>query len=76
MSQTNQVSEQLFRQCTCRQDARNMTLAVTALAIMLSEGKTTEEINIMANIFNGIGAQLDILAAYNCNSLPEGTITK
>lgn len=54
--------------CACLQDAKNMTLTVTAIAIVLAEGKSEDEINLMANIFNGIGAQLDILASFHCGA--------
>ena len=31
--------------CACLQDAKNMTLTVTAIAIVLAEGKSEDEIN-------------------------------
>lgn len=50
----------------CLQDAKNMTLLVTALALIIAEGKTADEINLLANLYNGVSAQLGIIASYNC----------
>lgn len=53
---------------SCLSEARSMALAVTALAIILAEGRTVDEIALLANLFNGVSAQLDILASFDCQT--------
>lgn len=56
---------------SCITEARSMTLMVTALAILLAEGRTVDEIALLANLLSGVSAQLDILASYDCRKDTE-----
>lgn len=53
---------------SCLSEARSMTLAVTAFAIILAEGRTVDEIALLSNLFNGVSAQLGILASFDCQA--------
>jgi hypothetical protein len=42
-------------------DGRSFAVVATLFAIVLSEGKTPEEINIMANVYGAIASSLSLI---------------
>lgn len=55
--------EEWSNNCFCFNSPCEAVTAITALAIAIAKGKSSEEINLLATYFNQLGDTLDTIAA-------------